>query len=140
MSTAGHQEIDHTADLGFEVWAESPQSLFAEAVLALGDLCYDRAAVCSREQRRLRIHGASPEERLVRWLHEVYMLLESELWLTAVASDVTIEGDTVQGTLHGEPVERPRHTLHTEIKAITYHGLEIARSRGAWRAVVVVDV
>ena len=74
MSASGHREIDHTADLGFELWAESLPSLFTEAVLALGDVCYDRAAVRSTDQRRLEIRGANPEARLVRWLQEVYQI------------------------------------------------------------------
>ncbi len=140
MSASGHREIDHTADLGFELWAESLPSLFAEAVLALGDVCYDRAAVRSAAQRRLEVRGANPEERLVRWLQEVYLVLESELWLTAAATDVVVEDEAIEGTLHGEPFDRTRHTLHTEIKAITYHGLEIVQRDGLWRVTVVVDV
>ncbi len=140
MSASGHREIDHTADLGFELWAESLSSLFAEAVLALGDLCYDRAAVRSADQRRLEVRGANPEERLVRWLQEVYLVLESELWLTATATDVVVGDEAIEGTLHGEPFDRARHTLHSEIKAITYHGLEIVQRDGSWRVVVVVDV
>lgn len=140
MSASGHREIDHTADLGFELWAESLPSLFTEAVLALGDVCYDRAAVRSTDQRRLEIRGANPEERLVRWLQEVYLVLESELWLTAAATDVRVEDEVIVGILHGEPFDRARHTLHTEIKAITYHGLEIVQGDGWWRVTVVVDV
>ncbi len=140
MSTSGHREIDHTADLGFEAWADSLPSLFAEVVLALGDVCYDRAAVRPTDQRRLEVCGANPEERLVRWLQEVYLILESELWLTATATDVVVDDGTIEGILHGESFDRSRHTLHTEIKAITYHGLEIVQTDGSWRVTVIVDV
>ena len=140
MSRSGHREIDHTADVGFEAWADSLPSLFAEAVLALGDVCYDRAAVRSTDERRLEVRGANPEEGLVRWMQEVYLVLESELWLTAAATDVVVEDEVIEGVLHGEPFDRARHTLHTEIKAITYHGLEIVQADGSWRVTVVVDV
>ncbi len=140
MSASGHREIDHTADVGFELWADSLPALFAEGVLALGDVCYDRAAVRSTEQRRVEVRGANPEERLVRWLQEVYLVLESELWLTAAATDVVIEDGVIEGILQGEPFDAARHTLHTEIKAITYHGLEIVQADGSWRVTVVVDV
>lgn len=136
----GHREIDHTADLGFELWAPTLEGLYAEGVRALADVCYERAAVRPVERRRLTIAGANREERLVRWLQDIYLLLEAELWLAAEAVDVIVEGDEIAGELRGEPYDAERHTLHTEIKAITYHGLEVVHDRNRWRATVVVDV
>ncbi len=138
--TAGHREVDHTADQGFEIWAPTPEELFAEGVLALADVCYDRAAVRPREQRRIVVAGDDREELLVRWLQDVYLILEAEMWLTAAASDVVVREGGVSGALRGEPFDRARHTIHTEIKAITYHGLAVRREEALWRATVVVDV
>lgn len=138
--SAGHREIDHTADLGFELWAPTLDGLYAEGVAALAEVCYDLAAVRPRERRTLAVEGSNHEERLVRWLQDVYLLLEGELWLAAEAAEVTLSGDRVQGELRGEPYDESRHTLHTEIKAITYHGLRVECDNGMWRATVVVDV
>ena len=140
MSAAGHREVDHTADLGFELWAGSLEELYTEGVLAVAELCYDHAAVRSRQRRRLSVQGPNREERLVRWLHEVYLILESEMWLTAGAVDVSAVDDHIEGVLQGEPFDSARHTIHTEIKAITYHGLAVAHDGERWRATVVVDV
>jgi SHS2 domain-containing protein len=140
VTGAGHREIDHTADLGFELWAPALEELFAEGVKALGEVCYDLAAVRAREQRTLRVTGHDAEERLVRWLQEVYLILEAEMWLSASAREVTIVDDVVEGVVRGEPFDRGRHTIHTEIKAITYHGLSVRREGALWRATVVVDV
>jgi len=140
VSAAGHREVDHTADLGFELWADSLEELYTEGVLAVAELCYDRAAVHPRQRRRLSVQGPNREERLVRWLHEVYLILESEMWLTAGAVDVSAVDDHIEGVLQGEPFDSARHTIHTEIKAITYHGLAVAHDGERWRATVVVDV
>lgn len=140
MTTSGYREIDHTADLGFDLWADSIPGLFEEAVLALSEVCYERTAVLWAEERTLEVRGTDPEEQLVRWLQETYMQLESDLWLTAAATNVVVKGEMVKGTLHGEPIDPARHTLHSEIKAITYHGLKIVHEHGLWRTTVVVDV
>ena len=140
MSTSGRREIDHTADLGFELWAPTLEMLYAEGVLAVGELCYDLDAVRSREESRLRVSGSNPEERLVRWLQEVYLMLETRMWLAAGASDMTFLDDVVEGIVHGEPFDAERHTLHTEIKAITYHGMKVEQDGSMWRVTVVVDV
>jgi len=76
VTTSGYREIDHTADLGFDLWADSISGLFAEAVLALSEVCYERTAVLWAEERTLEVRGTDPEEQLVRWLQETYMQLE----------------------------------------------------------------
>ena len=137
---AGHREIDHTADLGFELWADSVEELYSEGIRALAELCFEPGTVRPTQRRPLRAVGATSEERMVRWLQEAYLQLESDLWLAADAVDVGCDGDAVSGTLVGEPYDPGRHTLHTEIKAITYHGMEIGRSGDLWRTQVIVDV
>lgn len=141
MSVAGHREIDHTADLGFELWAPDREGLFAEAVTGLAELCYDRSAVRPMQRRTVEVAADSAEELMVHWLQEVYLQLEGDGWLTSHAEEVVVEEGRVAGVLVGEPHDPDRHTLHTEIKAITYHGLAVRRDAdGTWRATVIVDV
>ena len=59
MSGAGHREVDHTADLGFELWAPELEGLFSEGVLALAEICYERASVRPLQQRDLIVDGAN---------------------------------------------------------------------------------
>ena len=137
----GHREIDHTADLGFEVWAPDRASLFAEAICGLCDLCFERELVRPNARRRVEVAAVTDEELLVKWLQECYLQLEADVWLTAFAEDVEVSEGRVVGDLVGEPYDPARHTLHTEIKAVTYHGLAVRRQPdGAWRATVIVDV
>jgi SHS2 domain-containing protein len=43
--------------------------------------------------------------------------------------------------LWGEHADRERHPQLTEIKAVTYHHLEVEQSpSGGWRATVLLDV
>ena len=140
MTGSGHREIDHTADLGFALWADSLPDLYAEAAAALAEVCYDRSAVAATSQRSLEAAGDDRETLLVRWLQEVYLLLESELWLVAAVTRVELDDDGLRAVVVGEPFDADRHTLHTEIKAITYHGLAVEKHDTQWRATVVVDV
>lgn len=141
MIGAGHREIDHTADLGFDLWAPDREGLFAEAVNGLAELCYDRCAVRPMQRRAVEVAADSDEELMVHWLQEVYLQLEGDGWLTSHADEVVVEAGRVAGELVGEPYDPDRHTLHTEIKAVTYHGLSVQRDAdGTWRATVIVDV
>jgi SHS2 domain-containing protein len=40
----------------------------------------------------------------------------------------------------GEPIDRGRHELHMEVKAITYHGLKVEPDGDGWLAEVIVDI
>lgn len=141
MTERGHREVDHTADVAFEVWGAGLGALFAEATLALCELCYERDDVRQRQERTLAVGGQDREELLVHWLQEVYLQVEMEGWLTAAIVELEVGEDRVSGVLAGESIDRDRHTLHTEIKAITYHGLEVERRDDeTWRATVIVDV
>lgn len=141
MSDVGHREIEHTADVAFECWADDVEGLFVEATRALCELCYEPDSVRERESRSLHVTGSDREDLLVQWLQEVYLLLELESWLAARVTRIEVSDGEVSGTLSGEPVDRDRHRLHTEIKAITYHGLHIERGEdGLWRATVILDV
>lgn len=138
---SGFREIDHTADVGFELWAEGLGELFVQATRALLGVCYRVDAVQPRQRRDLSVAGRGNEQLLVHWLQEVYLQLEIDGWLAADVESMQVGDDAARGVLVGEPYEASRHTLHTEIKAITYHELHVARATdGLWRARLILDV
>jgi len=40
----------------------------------------------------------------------------------------------------GEPIDPARHTIYTEVKAITYHGLKLERRDEQWYARIIFDL
>ena len=49
-------------------------------------------------------------------------------------------GYSLSCTAAGERWDRRKHEIRTEVKAATYNQMEIAQSKGVWRAQVVLDV
>ena len=45
-----------------------------------------------------------------------------------------------RGKAWGEPLDRDRHELSHEVKAITYHGLKVEQTPEGWLAEVIVDI
>ncbi len=128
-----HRWTDHTSELGLEIEAESEAELFAEAALALAEiLAVDpRGEPRSREVRLAAPDGAS---LLADWLGELVYLAETEALLPERAS-VQLDETGLRATVEGRTAT-PRHL----VKAVTYHGLELTRRDGGWRATVVLDV
>ena len=51
-----------------------------------------------------------------------------------------VRDDGLTGFAWGESLNRDRHTLEHEVKAITYHGLRLERDGDGWMAEVIVDI
>lgn len=119
--------------------AASPAALFETAALALTELMTDSAAVQPRLQRTAELKEESLDLLLVCWLQEILYLMDTE-GLVFSLFEVRIEGTTLKATLRGEPFNPEVHPRKSDIKAATYHHLEVARQGDGWEARVILDL
>jgi len=135
-----YREIEHTADRGIIVQAATPAALFEKAALSLYAIMVRPAGVEAREERIARAEAEDWEDLLHHWLTEVLAIFSTD-WF--VAAEVTVDAigpASVRGTLRGERFDPARHEFESEVKAVTYHGLEVTTSHGRWQASVIFDV
>lgn len=134
------REIEHTADLGIEVEADTPHELFRRAGLALLSLMVGLDKVEAREERENVVQAEGWEDLLHDWLSS---LLHQFLQDGFIAASITIDdldANRVRARLAGEKLDYDRHAFETEIKAVTYHQLAVKCEKGRWRARVIFDV
>ena len=81
---------------------------------------------------------------LVDWLSELLYLFEvdeiifSEFRIEKIVK--TKEGFSLKGKASGVPIDLSRHKFDTQVKAVTFHDLEIEQDEtGVFRVQVVVD-
>jgi SHS2 domain-containing protein len=139
---AGYEFFEHTADVGAVVRGATLPRLFENASRALFDLVCDRRTVRPRRAVRIAVVGSSLEDLLVRWLSELLYRLETEdlLFSSFRVERVDRLLFRARGTARGETIDRARHRLRREIKAVTYHQIRLVRGRSAWRVRLVFDV
>ncbi|HPM81621.1 MAG TPA: archease [Candidatus Anammoximicrobium sp.] len=132
--------FDHTADIGLRIRAEDRSALFAEAARALFSLLVlNLDAVRTIEQRRYEIAGEQDDYLLFDWLSELLYTFETEhLLLSQFAVELGPTG--LRATCRGEAIDRARHEMDHEIKAITYHGLKVEPDGNGWMAEMVLDI
>jgi SHS2 domain-containing protein len=137
----GVHELDHTADLGMQVVAETREGLFKRAALGMFALMWESwppAASGHRvEERRLEVRADVIDTLLARWLQELLYLYDGHS-LVPVEVELGSVADTrlaarVGLTPAGSPPVR-------ELKGVTYHGLEVERAGDGWRAQVIFDI
>jgi SHS2 domain-containing protein len=135
-----HETFEHTADLGLRIRAADLDTLFVEAGQALFETIVDDLESVRPEKRvDITLAGAAYDYLLFDWLKELLYHFDAEhLLFGRFEAKVTAEG--LIGSAWGEPLDRTRHNLEHEVKAITNHGLRVQRAEDGWLAEVIVDI
>ncbi|MCS7046833.1 MAG: archease [Gemmataceae bacterium] len=135
-----HEVFEHTADLGLRIRAADLDALFAEAAAALFEtIVPDLASVRPVRRVDVDLAGTDREFLLFDWLKELLFHFDVDKLLLA-RFNVHVRDDGLTGSAWGEPLDRQRHVLEHEVKAITYHGLRVERTPDGWLAEVIVDI
>jgi len=142
MAPQGYEYFEHTADVGAVVRGVTLPRLFENASKAMFDLICNRRAVRPRRTVRIAVRGSSLEDILVRWMSELLFRLETEdmLFTSFAVERVDRTLLRARGTARGETIDRARHALGREIKAVTYHQIRLVRGRSAGRVRIVFDI
>ena len=135
-----HETFDHTADLGLRIRAGSLDTLFAEAAEALfAVIVTDQSSVQPAIRREINLAADDREFLLFDWLKQLLYWWDAEHLLFS-KFEVHVSDKGLVGSAWGEPLDRGRHQLEHEVKAITYHGLLIEQVDTGWLAEVIVDI
>jgi SHS2 domain-containing protein len=131
----GHREKEHTADWQLEVWAPDMAALLEEAARGMYEMMGAEIADESRRHRHLELSADDREGLLVSFLEELLFLVDGE----DIAFDgflITVDGTQLNAHLEGGLVV----SRGKEIKAVTYHLLEIEESVRGLEANIIFDV
>ena len=134
------REIEHTADLGIEVEAETPDELFRRAGLALFTLMVGLERVEMQEEHEEAVQAEGWEDLLHDWLSRLLHRFLQEGFIAAQITIDDIDATHLHARLRGEKLDYERHDFETEIKAVTYHQLCVTCENGRWQARVIFDV
>lgn len=162
------RHVAHTADVGIEVEAGTREELFSAAAEALTALLVEPAeggadagggpgkapegADAGAGSAAAPVtHGGAAVEVPVRlppaddasllrdWLAEVLVAFDVN-GVVGRGFPVALGPDGLRGAVVGERFDPERHRLGLEVKAVTYHDLEVEETPGGWRARVLLDV
>jgi protein archease len=136
----GHELVEHTADIGIRCWGTTSAALFREAARALFEVILGPTVVSGEEKLGVELSASGLEELLVTWLNELLFRFEIEGFLPDEIVFERLEENRLQAHLTGECYDQMRWPLERQVKAATYHLLEIDRSAGGWQATIYLDL
>ena len=143
--------LDHTSDLGLEIFGKDLPELFRNAGLAMFDNIVDLSQVAARESRHIELHSASRDELFLDWLRELLFRFASEYFVVREVSSAQVRKSSstqepgfdewlLSADVRGEKFDPARHRVKIEIKTPTYHMFSITEDAGGYKTTVVFDV
>lgn len=118
--------VDHTADMMVRAFGETLEECYANAGYALFDQTVDLSGIGTSEETEFRVSGIDDEDRLYSLLSELLFIEDCDN-LILKEIEVEFDGDDVVCRGRGETLDRSRHRIRSEIKAVTYHMMEVDR-------------
>jgi SHS2 domain-containing protein len=136
------ETFDHTADVGLRIQGDDLDDLFRTAAQGVFDyIVVNRDEVRVRETESLVLSAEQPVDLLVAWLNELIYRSETQHRLyTQFSARVSDDGKSLEAEIGGEPIDRERHVLDHEVKAVTHHALELKRDGQGWAAELILDI
>ena len=138
------ETFDHTADVGLRIEGDSLADLLETAARAVFSVVLLDLPEKVEVQRDVRVQLAPEleglEELLVEWLQELLYHFETKR-LVPLAFDFREKGPRALHARVGFGRFDPAlHRTGLEVKAVTYHGLEVRQEASRWTARIILDV
>jgi len=139
-----YEILEHRADLKIRAFGKTKEELFSNMLKGMISGLRPEILNSEAETRNIEIKSPNLETLLVDFLSEV-------LYLTQVNKEIYIDikfkklndpsTNSGQAELKGELVSQKVKRFGKDIKAVTYHELDIhQRTDGIWEAVVLFDI
>lgn len=136
-----HKFIDHTADIAFEVTADSIEELFLESARAWRISVVGDISGKALSNRLLSLSAYSLEELLVNFLNELNYLLITQKWLAIIFDNLKVDKNNFSLTAYisGFQIDKSIE-IKEEIKSVTYHQMNILFTENKYLTRVVFDI
>lgn len=137
-------EDEFTADIGFSAFGDTPRELMiAAADATMNVMVEDLDEIAGREKKVIRVEAPSLDMALFDLLQELIFYKDAEeLLLRVTRVDLVSEDDRILliADAWGEKIDRDRHQLLVDVKAVTLHRFKVAETPKGWAATVVLDI
>ena len=140
--------LPHTADIKIRVYGQNLAQFFRNALIGMFQAIGPKSPGCKQEgerlfcpelpeKREIEVKSFDIEALLVDFLSEALYLsdVNNEAYLDATIHEV--DEKHIKATLHGVKITGFEVV---EVKAVTYHDLEIKKIDGVWQADIVFDI
>ncbi|MDG6985924.1 MAG: archease [Nitrososphaerota archaeon] len=129
------------ADIAFEAESDTIGGMFESCALAITDIMVNPLTLRARSSREFAFGPADLDRLLYDFLTELIIAKDVDsLLFKEFSVQVDTKGGTLKASAKGEPIDRERHELRNDVKAVTMHMFGVKNVGGKWKATVVLDI
>ena len=132
--------LDHTADLGIMVTGLDLRDLFEKAAHSMMQIMIEGRPAGKPSSFQLSVSGEDYADLMVRWLGEILYLFQGEGKIVTCIEIRSITQSQINSILQTVPFNLKQHEILAEIKAVTYHRIEVVCENGRWKATIIFDL
>lgn len=140
MMKKEYRLFDHTADFGIHVFGKNGVDLFQNAAFAMYDQITDLSRLRSAKSIPITVTGDDWMELMFNWLRELLYLWSGRQLLVHSTRVDAISEYNLHTAVFVDPYDPYRHSIQSDIKAVTYHQLRVDRTSTGWEASIIFDV
>ena len=129
------------ADIAFEAESDSVDGLFETCARAITDIMVDPKSLRTTSERRLSLRSENLDRLLYDFMTELIVMKDVDsLLFSEFRVRVSPEGTSLKAVAKGEQIDRERHRLRNDVKAVTMHLFGVKHEGNKWRTTVVLDI
>lgn len=132
--------LDHTSDLGVEIFGKDLEELFTNACFTMFDNILDLNSISEKETRTIALKGTNLQDLFMDWLRELLFIFSTEYFVVKAVSNINLANNILTAELSGEKFDTSRHRIKIEIKTPTYHMFKVEKKKKGYQATVIFDV
>lgn len=135
-----YELIDHTADVGIKAYGKTLSEAFQNAAKGMFDIITDSSEIENVGQYDINLSADDLEQLLVDWLSELlYLHSANNLVFGFFKVDLDEKNKKLTAKVFGEKLNMSKHKAGAEIKAVTYHMLEV-KAKKPYNIQVLFDI
>jgi len=135
--------IDHTADIGIVAYGKTKREVFINAAKGMFEIIAGEDRDLKENfYAKIKLEAKSLEDLLIAWLNELLYISEVKLVILNKFKIKELSDVQIKAEVGGTKINHLSIRIKREVKAVTYHRLEIKKDEesGLWRAQVIFDI
>ena len=128
MVMKGYEYFEATADIGIRAYGKDMGEAFENAGVAMFNIISDTSGIALESEIEFEVSSEDDVSLLYDYLEELLFYHETEFMLFSRFDVEIAEGFRLKARIRGEEIDWEKHERKTEIKAITFHKMEVRKT------------
>ena len=135
-----YEIVEHTADVGIKAFGKTLSEAFENAAKGMFDIITNNSEIESTGQYDIELEAPDLEQLLIDWLSELLFLNTSQnLVFSFFKVEIDEKKKRLVAHIFGEKYNISKHKMGVEVKAATYHMLEV-KNKKPYHVQVLFDI